>query len=1134
MNTPVPEKPFLGITLRTALMSWLVSIATLLIFVAVIIPQQKSTFLENLESKAHGVAVSLRDVAAGAAVNEDFSAVVDHCKEMLKGDESLDYLVITKKDGFALIHERTVWRADELAGPEWRPANRVPGGRIDSLPPFHRRVYHYSQPFDYSGIEWGWIHVGLSLQRYDRSVADVYHRTWVLAVLCIALSLFASAAYARRLVRPILDLRRVVRKVADGDLAARAVVERDDELGNLAGSVNSMTGALLRRDNILHSVRFAAQQFLAGAQWEEVIGSVLAKIGEASATCRVRLFVNQTSDDGRIRSLQRFQWVANQAPDAVTAAPDLTLDWTHPGLRGRVDALRASEFVTFSGRDWTPDERAVLESQGIHSLLLIPVHVEGDWWGLLGLEDCRDHRVWSAAERDSLRAAADMLGARIARQHTQDALLGAKEAAEAANRAKSQFLANMSHEIRTPITGVVGMLRLLQRTPLDDKQQRYVTNSVASADALLKVIGDILDFSKIEAGKFSLEHATFSVPDTLDVSLRLLAAQAEAKGVELVARVEEDVPRLLLGDPDRLQQILLNLLSNAVKFTDRGSVILSCSVQESATDTVLLRFQVQDTGAGIAPEQQALIFDAFCQADNSMSRAHGGTGLGLTISRQLTRLMGGQIGVESRLGHGSTFWFTARLGRPDPEPAHVHPHSLVDLRGLRVLVVDDCPVSRGVVRTYIRKWKGLAEEAADASSALEILRAAAERSEPFSVAIIDWRLPGLDGFDLARLLRQDPALGATGLVLLSGVDQARLPARGPETGFVATLSKPVRKSELYDAIVRAANGQLLDQHPTPTSLAPTLPPVPGPGPAPSASVLLAEDNEINQEVASEMLASLGYTCRCVRNGREAVEAVREGFPDLVLMDCQMPEMDGYEATRNIRLWETREAPEGRRGKRLPIVALTAHAMTGDRERCLDAGMDDYLTKPLEPAELARTLAHWLPTPAPTPTAPETTPSHPSPSSPPSHSSHPTPTPAPQPVPSSIPPFDFTSLLHRCMGNQNLAQRLVQKFVAQAGHDLRELESGIRDRDAARVRLVAHRLNGSAANVSAERIRDHAGQLEIAARDGHLDPAPGLLDQLRADFAAAEAANPGTPPSNSTPTSSPAPPPAPTPTPPPPA
>ena len=641
----------------------------------------------------------------------------------------------------------------------------------------------------------------------------------------------------------------------------------------------------------------------------------------------------------------RFAWCAPDKPGVEDdrARPPLAL--TALDLAPWRKQLQSGEVVSFHLRDLDEKQRLAFAEHPFQSALFIPIVVEGSWWGSLKLASCDIERDWTEAERDSLRAAADMLGAAITRQRTQDALVRAKEAAEMASRAKSQFLANMSHEIRTPITGVLGMLDLLRRTSLDDKQRRYVSHTQASAGTLLTVIGDVLDFSKIEAGKLKLEESTFSVADVLDVALRLLAEKAESKGLELACRMAPDVPRLLVGDPDRLRQVLLNLLSNAVKFTDRGSVVATCSRVVGPEATTMLRFEVRDTGIGIPQAQQALVFNSFYQADNSMSRSHGGTGLGLTICRQLVGFMGGQLGVESVPGQGSTFWFTARF---QPAPLAEGPPAtrrLVDLRGLRVLVVDDCAVVRGIVCDQVRVWNGVPEQAPEATTGLERLRQAAARGEPFDVAVIDSQMPGLDGLAMARLIQQEASLRTTALVLLSGFTQAALAPDYASAGFLAWLSKPARQSELYDAILTAANRWLRPARQEPPGMPrPLAAPVAGNG---SGTVLLAEDNEINHEVVSEMLTTMGYVCTRVRTGREAVASVQQGQPDLVLMDCQMPELDGYEATRLIRRWEQHEAPGHRRGRRVPILALTAHAMKGDRALCLEAGMDDYLTKPLD-------------------------------------------------------------------------------------------------------------------------------------------------------------------------------------------
>ncbi|HTP29277.1 MAG TPA: ATP-binding protein, partial [Anaeromyxobacteraceae bacterium] len=677
------QRRALGIAQRTALLSWLVTTSTLLLFAVVIIPQERRIFLEQLESKARSVAVSLREVSVGAAVNEDFSTVVEHCSEMLAGDQEIEYLVVTKNDGLALIHDRNSWHSEPKGNAAWLPPARVESSGIVVMPG-ERRAFLYSQPLEYSGIQWGWIHVGLSLERYDRRVAAIYQRTIALAIACIVLSLLGSIVYAKRLVRPILSLRNTVQVVAGGDLSVRATVESRDELGALASSVNAMTAALLHRDQVSHSVRFAAQQFLSTSKWDEVIQEVLSRIGQAARVSRVSVFENRTGDDGALAACYRYEWHAPLVAAQLGNPTFRRVPWS-TGLAPWANQLSRSESVSIHPAVWTLIEQRVLERLEIRSLLLLPIAVDGVWWGILGLSDGDGTRQWPDAERASFRAAADMLGAAISRQRTQDALLVAKEAAETANRAKSQFLANMSHEIRTPINGVMGMVRLLSRTPLSEKQRHYLGNTMISADMLLSIIGDVLDFSKIEAGKLELDEEVFSPANTVDDAVGLLVERAEAKGLELVTRIADDLPPQLRGDPDRVKQVLLNLMSNAVKFTSQGTVTVSCSLLDGKTRAPTLRFEVRDTGAGISPEHQAMIFDPFYQADASMSRSHGGTGLGLSISRELVRLMDGQIGVESAPGEGSTFWFTARFKPVSSRRTQLERR---DLRRMRVLVAD--------------------------------------------------------------------------------------------------------------------------------------------------------------------------------------------------------------------------------------------------------------------------------------------------------------------------------------------------------------------------------------------------------------------------------------------------------------
>ncbi len=688
------------------------------------------------------------------------------------------------------------------------------------------------------------------------------------------------------------------------------------------------------------------------------------------------------------------------------------------------------------------------------------------WWNAASLSRVDAERLRSEEQvqrrnkqlQETARSEHEAL---MALEKSQEELHHAKDAAEDASRAKSEFLANMSHEIRTPMNGIIGMTEILSRSTLSAQQREHLALAQHSADSLMALLNDILDFSKIEAGKLELELIRFDLRDVLGDTLQTLALRAAEKGLELACHIPPEVPDNLMGDPGRLRQIIINLVGNAVKFTEAGEVVVDVQGGEKTDEGVELRFEVRDTGVGIAADKLGQIFEEFSQADSSTTRQYGGTGLGLTISKQLVELMQGRVWVESVEGEGSTFVFVARFALGPEIRRSVEPESL---RDLRVLVVDDNETNRIILQEILEVWGMRPTCAVDGPTALQVLAESA--ADPFGLVLLDVMMPNMDGMEVAAEMRGAFELGDVPILLLSSAGRSEDVGRCRQLGIKRSLTKPVKQSDLLNAIVQALEEDNTSGHEEQTDTARSQAAV-----EKRRRVLLAEDGLVNQKVAVSLLEQRGHQVAVVDNGRKAVEEIQRGDFEIVLMDIQMPEMDGFEATTAVR---AREAEEG---GHIPIVAMTAHAMKGDRERCLEAGMDGYVAKPVVPAELYAAV--------------ETDYANATPATEQKTSTEVVATPT---ASAALP--DWHAAIERFGGKEDLVRELATMFFAEGPKLLEQIGNDIKAEDAVGLRRNAHTLKGSADIFGATPLKNTAAHLEELGREGKLDEAAEALKKLR--------------------------------------
>jgi two-component system sensor histidine kinase/response regulator len=869
----------------------------------------------------------------------------------------------------------------------------------------------------------------------------------ILGVILLSfLSVYFSAAKLQRLISdPILDLARTALAVSSGkDYSLRVKKWSDDEIGFLFDRFNEMLGQIQERDIALQQAR----------------ESLELRVQERTVDLKKEIVQKTAAQEKLQRSLKELE--------------DLKFALDQHAIVGRTDERGIITFANDKFCSVSQYSREELLGQD-HRILNSKYHGKEFFAGLW--KTIKSGEVWKGEIknrakdgsfywvdstivpfRDGLGKPKQFIVIRMditGLKRIEEELRAAKDAAEGASRAKSEFLANMSHEIRTPMNGIIGMTELALDTQLTVEQREYLNMVKTSAASLLTLINDILDFSKIEAGKLDLDVADFSLRQSIGETLKALGFRAHQKGLELAWRVAQDVPDYLAGDASRVRQVLVNLVGNAVKFTERGEVVVEIERDPTSTgEIVVLHFCVRDTGIGIAKEKQGMVFGAFTQADSSTTRKYGGTGLGLAITRRLIDLMGGKLWLESEQGVGSAFHFTIRFEPASAQPAPFYPDPKI-LSHASILVVDDNETNRIILVEMLGRWGMQVATAKDAREALEILGRTGSQAPRFAAVISDLQMPHMDGFVFVENIRKSTQFGRIPVLMLSSSAQQGEHERCRQLGISAHLAKPIQPSELLDAILSAlslhasepseAHGKTQDE---------TQEVLPQSNWRQGMKVLLAEDNAVNRTLATRLLQKHGHTVVVVENGRQALEALERETVDLVLMDVQMPEMDGLEATEAIR------EKEKKTGDHLPIIALTAHAMKGDREKCLAAGTDDYLTKPIRTADLFAAVERL--THAKTIATAEATSAVNSPRA-------------------NV--FDNDAALRHVEGDRDLLDEIIRIFADQCPRTMFEIQNAIRAADLSVLERAAHSLKGAASNLCADGVTQSAAELEESARSG---------------------------------------------------
>ncbi len=931
-----------------------------------------------------------------------------------------------------------------------------------------RYLMHYDPIFGADGAVIGIWAVGVPEERIAAIVDTLNHHA-VRTGSSIALLAAAALLLAfRAALRPLRRLEDAMAALSTGDRSVD-IPEQDSggEIGRMADALQVFKANLIETDRLRaaelqHEAeekrRQLEEMFL--QRQDELEYAALAESqrlrDEAREAAETHLAETRKQADQLARERALLRAIIDSSPDAIFVKD---LD----GIYQVINRTLAAEFgkqpedIVGTRVDGLMDPAAAAWHQALNlAVLETRQPLKKDWSMLLANGVHASAEVVNIpflSETGEILGLIGMIRDVTPHKQVETTLLRAKEMAEEATRLKSNFLANMSHEIRTPMNTIIGMSHLVLKTGLTPRQENYVGKIQQSAQHLLSIINDILDFSKIEAGKLVIETVNFELDQVVQMVTNLIAAKAAAKGLELILDLDPRVPNMLYGDPLRLGQILINFCNNAVKFTDRGEIVLAARIELENDSELLLHFSVTDTGIGMTEPQMASLFQAFQQADASTTRKYGGTGLGLAISKNLAELMGGEIGVTSTPGQGSNFWATIRVGRNRAAPPR-RPLLHADLRHRRVLIIDDNAPARAVLAEMLTEMTFSTDQAESGEAGLALAARAAAEGRPYEIVFVDWQMPVLDGIETARRLVALPAIEhPPHLIMVTAFAEGEVAEQAGGVGIEQVLVKPILPSALFDAVTAVlGKGR-------PAEAGETAAPVQDRSALAGARVLLVEDNLFNQEVATDLLEDAGLCVEIAEDGRAAIAKLSAVTYDIVLMDMQMPVMDGIEATRRIR----RDLPLAG----LPIIAMTANAMASDRAKCIEAGMNDHVAKPIEPDELFRTLQRWIRRPAASP--------------------------------ASLAILDDRAGLRRTGGNRTRYEALLRSFRAQQDGAV----AAIRAADAATAERLAHTLKSTAGTIGADQLAASAAQVEAAIRARAPDDA--LLTELAAALTAADAA-----------------------------